>query len=1257
MKTKLNIKNKLLRNSFLLVIAAWLITISFIIDNYLSSTSTEKNISANISSYINSNTVDFDTTIANQTIITQIETNTLSTENIELLTTKNYFLFVYNTTAAEYNQLLFWNTQQIEPDGIIFTLPGKTGFIQLVNGYYVWQKNIINKSLTAIALIPVKWNYSITNEYLNNTFAVGNNLEKRYTISDKETNWPITAKDGTYLFSLEKTAEVTITHNHTIAASLKILAMFFVLLFIQIVSTIQVQKKFYKGVTVLIVSVLVLRTLSYLFPIPIQFRQYELFDPSIYGSNIILKSLGDLLINAVLFLWIVLFTRHYVQEKYVVLKYSNIIAKWMYIFFGICLLLGSTFLTGHIIKSMVADSQISFDVINFFTLNGYSIAAFIVLGCLAIGYFFFTQIIIYLLQPLFPKNIFLLLLIITVTGLSILTVQLSGPTVEFDLYILIWLIVYLILLNNKYLFFLATQIISTRLIFWLFFFSLSISIIILSQNKQKEIEKRKQYAETLALKADPSSERMFNSFLVDFKSSILSPLFSSTASEEKNTRLKDSLINENFLGYLNKYDTRIFTFDMDEKPLFNKDATTFTTLNTILNTQSKPTAIPDLYYYDVAYDRFTYISKKLVTDSIGKTLGAVFILASPKKYKTDALYPELFLKGYNNSIENSPIYAYAVYNKLQLVAHHNDYSFPWQLNPLQISVEEFSTTTQNGYSELKYKAASDKLVVIAKKDNIVLESITMFSYLFCSFLFVTAIFWLLNAIIRSRLRWKEMSGYWQMSIRNQVHSTIIIISLLSFVVVGVVTILFFIDRYNNNNRERLSRTIHIMQNEVRNNLSEISIFDDVIKIYDLGYKEKLEQIITKISELHTVDINLYDLEGNLKVSSLPLPYNKGIVSNKINPLAYYHLHNLKEIQFFKEEKIGSLTYLSNYVPIIDEKGNEYAYLNIPYYTSQTKLKQEISNFLIAIINLNAFIFLIAGIVALFIANRITESFSFITNKMKEVNLGKRNEAIVWNNKDEIWDLVKEYNKMLAKLDESAAAMAKTEREDAWREMARQVAHEIKNPLTPMKLSLQYLQRAIENNAPNVNDLSRSVAKTLVEQIDHLSQIAGQFSQFANIGNHKNERMDIHELLYQVTLLHSTDSNVDIQLITSNEPVWIFADRTHINRLFTNLIQNGMQAVPDGKRGKIEIKSTAFSNRILVQVKDNGNGIPEHLHNKIFVPNFTTKTSGTGLGLAMSKGIVEQCKGTIWFETEANNGTSFFVELPIMNNIENEQTTT
>jgi nitrogen fixation/metabolism regulation signal transduction histidine kinase len=464
-------------------------------------------------------------------------------------------------------------------------------------------------------------------------------------------------------------------------------------------------------------------------------------------------------------------------------------------------------------------------------------------------------------------------------------------------------------------------------------------------------------------------------------------------------------------------------------------------------------------------------------------------------------------------------------------------------------------------------------------------------------------------------------------------------------IIGVATILFFIGRYENSNREKLSRVIHVMENEVRISLSELSVFDDVVKVYDEAYRQELEKTIDKISEIHAVDVNLYDLDGNLRVSSLPLPYTKGIISTKMDPMAFYHLNRKKEVQYFKEEKIGNLNFVSNYVPVIDAAGREYAYLNIPYFTSESKLQEEIANFLVTIINLNAFIFLIAGIVALFITNRITRSFSFISDKMKAVHLGQRNEAIDWKRDDEIGELVKEYNKMVGKLDESAVALAKSEREGAWREMARQVAHEIKNPLTPMKLSLQYLQKSIHNNSGNVKELTANVAQTLVEQIDHLTHIAGQFSQFANIGNPNNEIFELNEVIKMVTQLHAVDDRVQLYWNPVQKPVMVHADRTHINRLFTNLIQNAIQAVPEGRIVQIHIDEELYDGKILIRVKDNGTGIKEELQAKIFTPNFTTKTSGTGLGLAMSKGIVEQAKGKIWFETKTGEGTTFFVELP------------
>jgi signal transduction histidine kinase len=215
-------------------------------------------------------------------------------------------------------------------------------------------------------------------------------------------------------------------------------------------------------------------------------------------------------------------------------------------------------------------------------------------------------------------------------------------------------------------------------------------------------------------------------------------------------------------------------------------------------------------------------------------------------------------------------------------------------------------------------------------------------------------------------------------------------------------------------------------------------------------------------------------------------------------------------------------------------------------------------------------------------------------------------------------------------------------------MARQVAHEIKNPLTPMKLSIQYLQKAILNNSPDVKDLTQNVAHTLVEQIDHLSKIAFDFSQFANIGTTQVELFDMHEVIGSLKDLYQRGQQVRINWKAVPERVMLRADKTQMNRLFTNLFQNAVEACDDDKQCIINVNEIQENGSIVVSVRDNGEGIPPSMQSKIFAPNFTTKSSGTGLGLAMCKSIVEQAQGKIWFETKPGEGTTFHIEFPLAN---------
>jgi len=714
----------------------------------------------------------------------------------------------------------------------------------------------------------------------------------------------------------------------------------------------------------------------------------------------------------------------------------------------------------------------------------------------------------------------------------------------------------------------------------------------------------------------------------------------------ENHYLKDSLINSNFSGYLSKYDTKIYTYDSAERPLYNQVSVSYDTLNTIFKLQGKPASIPNLKYYEKAYNKFSYIYKKEIKDNTGKMTGYLFVQAEPRSYKSEGLAPQLTQQRKEYLPEYSPVYSYAIYNDNELVTYYNNYPFPTELDDSLLPRRDFEQRKNNGYDELWHLVSDGKIIIIAKKDNFLIEAITLFSWLFCAFLILVALFWVSTILIQTRLHWQQLKSFLQFNIRTQIQTTIIFVSLFLFLVIGVSTIFFLINRYNRNNQDRLSASLKVITGEIATRLASFQSATNVSNPVKQMPRGDLDIIINNVAEIHNADINLYDINGSLIVSSNPFIYTKGMLSDQMNPVAYYYMNRLSSIEFFNQEKMGGISFQSIYCPLRLGKSASTAYINIPSFNTEDELNDEISRFLVTIINLNVFIFLIAGTIAVFLTNRITTSFSIISEKMRQVNLSKTNELIEWKKNDEIGGLIREYNKMVAKLVESASALAKSEREGAWREMARQVAHEIKNPLTPMKLSIQYLQKANTSDAPNVKELTASVAKTLVEQIDHLSKIASDFSQFAHIGNPQNEVLDLHEMLSSLTSLYKTMENVLFKWVPVREKVFVFADKTQLNRLFTNLLQNALEACHNQQTCVISLSEEKIEGNILVRISDNGEGIPEQMRSKIFIPNFTTKSSGTGLGLAMSKTIVEQAKGKIWFETTEMGGTTFFVELPV-----------
>jgi len=1238
------------RNIYLLLTAFGLFLGGYFLNLYFNSDAAVAGLRNSVQSFLQEREGDFQQLTQDTALLTRLADRAYSKNELDQMVEKKYGVFLYGQdTSGNGLFLQFWNDQRSLPTRAILTGRDSSGFVQLSNGQYEYIKKTVmasdSRSLVAIALIPIRWQYFITLTNLTPEFADQPAAEGRVQIVSSPTEFPVINMQGNLLFYLQKKPGYQAPAHIWVIPLLILLGLLLVLIIIHnIAHTIREKWGAPWGIGFLISVILLLRIIIYLTPGLLNLRQFELFDPTIYSSSIVLSSLGDLVINSFLFCWIIMFVRRELSN-YTIPQSIHRWQNWVWIVVGLALLVMTTFQFANIVQSLVADAKISFNVTNFFSLlNNYSFVGFIALAALALGYFLLSQILFQLIGYLIRSLSIVLYIIIATMGLLWLTFIKSTDMVELDIYVLIWLLGYVWLMQRRIFFDLRFRLNVSEVLFWLFIFSTSISAVILFENRKMEEGQRREMAERLGEQSNPNSEKMFNIDFSYIDNDFLSLNFVRFRDPYSNQALKDSMINRNFIGYQSKFDTRFYTYDGDEKQLYNEAPISFDTLNTAFTLQGKSTGIADLRYIERSFDKFTFIYKKsLRNDTTGKIIGYLFILSEPKEDKgNDALVPELF----RQHTEDLPEY-YAIYNNRELVrvAPHSDYPFSTHLTEEQLPKADYVHVKKDGFDELWHRITEDNFVVVVKRDNSSIEDITLFAYLFSAFLLLVAVFRVTALLIWSRLHWSQLKTYWQMNIRSQIHTTIIFISLFSFVVIGVATILFFINRYNRNNQDRLSKSMQSMVSEVQSKLYVSG--DQGGGFYYQWSTGELQRQVEEIAQVHATDINIYDPQGNLEVSSNLFVYNKGILSKKMHPLAYYNLHQLNTIQYTHYEQIGGISYVSVYSPLRDDKGNAYAYLNIPSFTTQDELKDEISNFLVTIINLNAFIFLIAGTIALFLTNRITSSFLLISKKMQEVNLGKTNEEIEWVRNDEIGGLVKEYNKMVKKLEESAAALAKSEREGAWREMARQVAHEIKNPLTPMKLSIQYLQKAIDNNSANVKEMASSVAKTLVEQIDHLSKIASDFSQFANIGNPKKEVFDLHELLYSLTSLYETTENLLFKWVPVHQRIMVYADKTQLNRLFTNLLQNAMEACDNNSRRVISVSEEYKEESIIVKVSDNGEGIPLEMQSKIFIPNFTTKSSGTGLGLAMSKTIVEQVKGKIWFETVEGEGTTFYVELPVL----------
>ncbi|MFC4722967.1 ATP-binding protein [Geojedonia litorea] len=480
----------------------------------------------------------------------------------------------------------------------------------------------------------------------------------------------------------------------------------------------------------------------------------------------------------------------------------------------------------------------------------------------------------------------------------------------------------------------------------------------------------------------------------------------------------------------------------------------------------------------------------------------------------------------------------------------------------------------------------------------------------------------------------------KLSLRVRIFIAMLLLVLIASVLIAIVTIHQYNEEAQDYHADRLDRKEAAIHEHI----------DFVLRGRQNTYEVKTENIplifkekIYEIAAIHELQINLYDLEGSLLKTSRATISNdtiaKCIDAEVLNALS----NNVERRHVVKNTENGE-TFLSSYTYITDERFKPLAILNLPYLENDDFLNKELNEFLERLGYAYFFMLILAVILGLLLSKYITKTLKTISDKIKETRLEKRNEKIhIKSSTEEISTLVNSYNSMIDELEESAVKLATSEREQAWREMAKQVAHEIKNPLTPMRLSVQSFQRKFDPTDPNIIQKVDEYSKTLIQQIDTMSSIASAFSNFAKMPAQQNETLNVVKIVKLALDIFNEDY---ITFIAEEEEVIAKFDRTQLIRVVTNLVKNGIQAIPnEAENPRIVVSVTSENGNVKITIADNGVGISDENKAKVFEPKFTTKSSGMGLGLAMVKNIVETYDGSITFTSERGLGTTFTVIFP------------
>lgn len=1155
---------------------------------------------------------------------------------------KNFTVLVYHADS-----IVFWsNTRVIPPYS---ALPeglknGKRAMLWLPKGHYLANGKMLGPDLLVI-LVPIR--FSLNTAYAR-PFPANEGIESSVLVIPAGANadaYPVQC-GGDTICAIDSKASLH-------AAGYQWLKLFFWALFGMVFLSVAGQiarwltEKIgvWAGMLVLLLVVGAVALLGGKFAFfAHEFNALPLFGEPFEAASLLGRSVGVWVINTLLWVWFMAsFHRLFKMESALMAPFS--IRLLLSGIFYVLTMLGVVFCV-EAIRRLVYFSRLRFDFDNVLNLDGAGILAITGIFFLILGLFLFGHRLLLTIRRmnLQRKQRLMLLSIASIIYFGVCSMLPLASSASlflaaafgivfafvFDAYVnwenpgMGWIVIWLLLLSS----FCAS--------------------LLYRYNYFKGKADRRVYAEALAFDRDTAiAEKqlpiLYEAFFRDSQNlnTKLRPWPFKATEESLRDHFNSLLFGQNYL--FQHYRLNVQAFDPDGQPLLQGQTADFDMAVRQNWEKGKPLEhFPDIRYHTDQAGIFRYMFRLNAYRMHDKSQPAAVYCFFDHQYPQPArVFSRLFYQSPYKHLTDLPLYDFTVIKNGQLVVEHGQGNTAAAQTQLGHGEYKEINRSEPPRVDALFKSADGQTVAaVGKRGGGWYKQLYLFSMLFMLasvFLFLLA---LANSYFQVLPDFAQFKLSFKGTLAKRIHFGNIMLIAVAFLIIGLMTYRHFKQAYRESERINLDYQADAVLTSLRMQLLSPGAASDTLH-------KQLAGSLANIAQSLSMDANLYSPDGVLQYTTQSALAGLGLAPARMNPAAWVALSQGLDPERVENEQVAGTPYFAKYLPLRNGQNRLVGFLGIPYQISERRVGAEVSDFIGMLAGLYVFLLLIAYAVTFGLSRSIIKPLTLISEKIKELRLEDKNEPLQYqgDTQDELSELIAQYNRMVDKLEDSKVQMIRLERESAWREMARQVAHDIKNPLTTMKLSMQQLERVSSNPEQAAAYLRKAITR-LIEQIDSLAQIASEFSMFANLDIRSKNDVVINEVVESVHDLFSEQKNVSLELKLPETRYHIQGDKNHLIRVFNNLVINAIQAIPSDRDGHIKVSLYRENDLAVIRISDNGGGIPAEIRNRVFEPNFTTKTSGSGLGLAICKKIIEAHDGNIRFETRDNEGTDFFVEVPI-----------